>query len=64
MPGPAHGEKVIAFVALRDGLTASEPELRDFVRARIADYKIPERIVCKVQRRDLKDMLLAFEQWS
>jgi long-chain acyl-CoA synthetase len=74
MPDPAHGEKVIAFVALRDGLTATEPELRDFVRARVADYKIPERIVFlpslpkgltgKVQRRDLKDMLLAFEQLS
>jgi long-chain acyl-CoA synthetase len=69
MPDPVYGEKVIAFVALRDGLSATEPELRDFVRARIADYKIPERILFlpslpkgltgKVQRRDLKDMLLA-----
>jgi len=68
MPDPAYGEKVIAFVALREGHTPSEAELRDFVRNRIAEYKIPERIVFlsvlpkgltgKVQRRDLKDMAM------
>ena len=68
MPDPVHGEKVIAFVALRDGLTAGEQELRDLVRSRIADYKTPERIVFlpalpkgltgKVQRRALKDLAI------
>jgi long-chain acyl-CoA synthetase len=72
MPDAVHGEKVIAFVALRDGLEAEEPELREFVRARIADYKVPERILFlpslpkgltgKVQRRDLKDILLVSQQ--
>jgi long-chain acyl-CoA synthetase len=72
MPDPAHGEKVIAFVALRDGLDASEAELREFVSARIADYKVPERILFlpslpkgltgKVQRRDLRDILLISQQ--
>jgi long-chain acyl-CoA synthetase len=72
MPDPVHGEKVIAFVALRDGFTATEAELRDFVRCRIADYKVPERILFlpslpkgltgKVQRRDLKDMMLVSQQ--
>ncbi len=67
-PDPVHGEKVVAFVALREGLTAAEQELRDFVRARIADYKTPERIVFlpalpkgltgKVQRRDLKEVAI------
>ena len=65
MPDPVHGEKVIACVALRDGLSASEQELRDLVRARIADYKTPERVLFlpalpkgltgKVQRRALKE---------
>lgn len=45
LPDPVHGEKVIAFVALRDGLTAAEQELRDLVRSRIADYKTPEHII-------------------
>jgi long-chain acyl-CoA synthetase len=67
MPDPVYGEKVIAFVALREGQTATEQELRDFVRSRIADYKTPEQIVFlpslpkgltgKVQRRSLKDLL-------
>ena len=69
MPDPVHGEKVIAFVALHEGLTASEQELRDLVRSRIADYKTPERILFlqvlpkgltgKVQRRALKELALA-----
>ncbi|SPF52601.1 AMP-dependent synthetase and ligase [Candidatus Sulfopaludibacter sp. SbA4] len=68
MPDPVHGEKVIAFVALREGFKAGEQELRDLVRSRIADYKTPERIVFlpvlpkgltgKVQRRALKDLVV------
>jgi long-chain acyl-CoA synthetase len=74
LPDPVHGEKVIAFCALRDGCSATERELRDFVRARLADYKLPERILFlpslpkgltgKVQRRDLKDMMLVSQQMS
>jgi len=69
VPDPVHGEKVIAFVALRDGFTAGEQELRDLVRSRIADYKTPERILFlpslpkgltgKVQRRELRDLVAA-----
>jgi long-chain acyl-CoA synthetase len=72
IPDPVHGEKVIAFVALRDGFTATEAELRDFVGCRIADYKVPERILFlpslpkgltgKVQRRELRDMMLVSQQ--
>ena len=68
MPDPAYGEKVIAFVALREGLTASEQDLCDLVRSLIADYKTPERILFlpalpkglsgKVQRRDLKALVV------
>src|SRR5947209_6359084 len=68
MPDPVHGEKVIALVALREGLSAEEQELRNFVRCRIAGYKTPERILFmpalpkgltgKVQRRALKDILI------
>ena len=71
MPDPVHGEKVIAYVALREGLNASEQELRDLVRSRIADYKTPERILFlpalpkgltgKVQRRALKELALVPE---
>jgi acyl-coenzyme A synthetase/AMP-(fatty) acid ligase len=65
MPDAVYGEKVIAFVAPREG-TATEEELRQLVRSRIADYKTPERILFlpalpkgitgKVQRRALKEL--------
>jgi long-chain acyl-CoA synthetase len=72
LPDPIHGEKVIAFVALREGLALEETELRKFVRSRIADYKTPERILFvpvlpkgltgKVQRRDLKNLFLTLSE--
>ncbi|MBV8206493.1 MAG: AMP-binding protein [Acidobacteria bacterium] len=71
VPDPVHGEKVVAFVALREGHTANQQELRNLVRSRIAEYKTPECILFlpvlpkgltgKVQRRDLKSL---FEQSS
>jgi long-chain acyl-CoA synthetase len=71
MPDPveAHGEQVLAFVSLRDGLVTDEKELKDHARQRLADFKIPERVLFlkdlpkgitgKVQRRALKEMPLA-----
>jgi long-chain acyl-CoA synthetase len=74
MPDPTVGEKVVAFVALREGRTANEQELRDLVRSRLADYKTPEHIIFldvlpkgltgKIQRRDLKDLALQSPQWG
>ena len=69
VPDPVYGERVIAFVALRDESSAGEEELRNFVRKRIADYKVPEHVAFmpvlpkgltgKVHRAALKDMFLA-----
>ena len=66
MPHEVFGEVVVACVSLKDGRTACEEELRAFARERIADYKVPERIVFlselpkgvtgKVQRRALKEL--------
>src|SRR6266403_2622589 len=68
MPDPlgAHGERVLAFVSLHDGLVTDEQELRDHARQRLADFKIPEQIFFlndlpkgitgKIQRRALKEM--------
>jgi long-chain acyl-CoA synthetase len=68
-PDPVYGERVVAFVALRSGQTVDEKSLRQFARQRLADYKVPERIVFidelpkgltgKVQRRALKEILSA-----
>ena len=69
VPDPILGERVIAFVAVRPTDAPSEKELIEFARQRLADYKTPERILFieqlpkgltgKVQRRALKEMLIA-----
>lgn len=65
-PLPAHGERVVAFVSLRDEMAAKEEELREHASQRLADFKVPERIVFskslpkgvtgKIQRRTLKEI--------
>jgi acyl-CoA synthetase (AMP-forming)/AMP-acid ligase II len=57
----------VAFVSLRNGTAVSEQDLRDYARVRLADYKVPERILFipelpkgptgKLDRRALKDMI-------
>ena len=45
MPHDKLGEEVAAAVVLRDGLAAEEAELRGFAAQRLADFKVPRRIV-------------------
>jgi acyl-CoA synthetase (AMP-forming)/AMP-acid ligase II len=45
IPHDKLGEDVGAVVVLRDGQAVGERELRDFVSKRLADYKVPRRIV-------------------
>ena len=45
MPHEKLGEEVAAAVVLREGQRASEQELRDFVAQRLADFKVPRRIL-------------------
>ena len=66
---PVHDEKLIAFVALRDGIAAGEQELRDLIRGRVADYitlehfvflpSLPKESTGKVARNTLKDQASA-----
>jgi fatty-acyl-CoA synthase len=60
------GEVPVAFVALRDGVPASAAELTDHVRAQLARFKAPKRIVFgplpktstgKVQKNLLRERL-------
>ena len=67
LPHAKLGEEVAAAVVLRDGATTTEGELREFVRTRLADFKVPRRVVFvpqipkgptgKVQRIGLADQL-------
>jgi acyl-CoA synthetase (AMP-forming)/AMP-acid ligase II len=45
MPHPKLGEEIAAAVVLREGASAGERELQDFVSARLADFKVPRKIV-------------------
>ena len=41
VPDRKYGEQVMAAVKLKEGVTCSAEEIRDFCRGRIANYKIP-----------------------
>jgi acyl-CoA synthetase (AMP-forming)/AMP-acid ligase II len=45
MPHGALGEEVAAAVVVRDGQSVTERELRDFAAERLADFKVPRKIV-------------------
>jgi acyl-CoA synthetase (AMP-forming)/AMP-acid ligase II len=45
VPHEKLGEEVAAAIVLRDGMTASEHELRDFAAVRLAQFKVPRKIV-------------------
>lgn len=45
LPHPKLGEEVAAAAVLRDGMEASEAEIRDFARERLADFKVPRKVV-------------------
>ena len=41
VPDAKYGEQVMAAVKIKDGVSCSEEEIKDFCRGRIANYKIP-----------------------
>jgi acyl-CoA synthetase (AMP-forming)/AMP-acid ligase II len=45
MPHGKLGEEVAAAVVLREGAQAGEKELREFVAARLADFKVPRKVL-------------------
>jgi acyl-CoA synthetase (AMP-forming)/AMP-acid ligase II len=67
LPHAKLGEEVAAAVVLRTGMTLGEHELKDFVRARLAGFKVPRKVVFlteiplgstgKPQRRGLAGLL-------
>jgi long-chain acyl-CoA synthetase len=66
LPDPIYNEQVVACISLRERHSATAAELIEFARVRLADYKLPSRVVFlpalpkgitgKVQRRALKEM--------
>jgi oxalate---CoA ligase len=45
IPHDKLGEEVGAVVVLREGMSTTEKELRDFVAGRVADYKVPKKLL-------------------
>jgi long-chain acyl-CoA synthetase len=45
VPDPRRGEQPVAFVASNEGITVEERALLQFVREKLADYKVPKRVV-------------------
>ena len=45
VPDPRKGEQPVAFVIAAEGQALEEKALLQFVRGRLADYKVPKRVV-------------------
>jgi long-chain acyl-CoA synthetase len=45
IPDARKGEQALAYVSAQEGMTINEKSLHDFLRERLADYKVPKRIV-------------------
>jgi long-chain acyl-CoA synthetase len=67
VPDDLYGEEVAAVIVLKEGATSSEPELIEFCKARLADYKCPKKVhfvhdipkgpTGKLLKRELAQML-------
>ena len=44
VPDPKYGETVCACIRLRDGMAATEEDIREFCRGQIAHYKVPRHV--------------------
>jgi len=45
LPDPRKGEQPVVFVVAAEGQTLDETQLLQFVRSKLADYKVPKRVV-------------------
>jgi len=45
VPDPRKGEQPVAFVTIAEGRTLDEKALQQFIRGKLADYKLPKQII-------------------
>ena len=45
VPDARKGEQPLAFIATNDGSTVDERALLQFARGKLADYKVPRRVI-------------------
>ncbi len=62
VPHPDWGETVVAVVSLQQDVSLILEELREFLRTRIADYKIPRRLeIVDVLPRNVSGKVLKYQ---
>jgi len=44
VPDKQYGEEIMACIVLKDGMTATDEEIKDYVRTRMAKHKTPKYI--------------------
>lgn len=69
VPDARRGEQPLAFVSTAEGVPVEEKALLHFLRGKLADYKVPKRIIClpalprnatgKILKRTLREQVLA-----
>ena len=47
VPDARRGEQPVAFVAAAEGQTLDEKALHEFIRSKLADYKVPKQIIIR-----------------
>jgi fatty-acyl-CoA synthase len=67
VPDPKYGEELCAWIKLKNGATATEEQIRDFCRAKLAHYKVPryvrfvesfpQTVTGKIQKFKIRDLM-------
>jgi fatty-acyl-CoA synthase len=67
VPDPKYGEEICAWIKLKTGCAATEQEIRDFCRGRLAFYKVPryvrfvnnfpQTVTGKIQKYKIRDAM-------
>jgi fatty-acyl-CoA synthase len=67
LPDPKYGEELCAWIKLKAGAAATESEIRDFCRAKLAHYKVPkyikfvesfpQTVTGKIQKFKIRDLM-------
>jgi len=67
LPDPKYGEELCAWIKLKAGATATEDQIREFCRAKLAHYKVPryvkfvesfpQTVTGKIQKFKIRDLM-------
>jgi fatty-acyl-CoA synthase len=67
LPDPKYGEELCAWIKLKAGATATEDQIRDYCRAKLAHYKVPryvrfveafpQTVTGKIQKFKIRDLM-------